>query len=190
MIVAPKGERTGERYNGVMTKPTLSDPAITERWLNDAAKLWLAHDGLWFQEVEKRLGMEAAIAMDKGAWARFSPLEAARIKERLGLPERGGLETLAKALRARLYTLLNEDDLRLEDGRLVYTMTACRVQEARRRKGLDDFPCKEVGIVEYDTFARAIDPRLRTRCLACPPDPHPRDFTCSWEFTLEGDGTE
>jgi hypothetical protein len=167
-----------------MSDRPLRDPEPAARWLEDAAKLWLAHDGLWFQEVEKRLGIEAAIAMDKAAWARFSPLEAARVKARLGLPDGGGLGALAKALRGRLYALLNEDDLRLEEGRLVYTMTACRVQEARHRKGLDDFPCREVGIVEYDAFARAVDPRLRVRCLSCPPERRSQAYYCSWEFTL------
>lgn len=161
------------------------DSASATLWLEDAAKLWLAHDGLWFQEVEKRSGLEAAIAMDKAAWARFSPMEAARIKARLGLPERGGLDALARALRGRLYAILNEDDLRLEKDRLIYTMVACRVQEARSRKGLDAFPCREVGVVEYDAFARAIDPRLRVRCLACPPERRSEAYYCSWEFTLE-----
>lgn len=170
-----------------MTTRPLPDPGNAALWLEDAAKLWLAHDGLWFQEVEKRLGLEAAVAIDKAAWARFSPLEAARIRGRLGLPDKGGLEALAKALRGRLYALLNEDDLRLENDRLIYTMTACRVQEARRRKGLDDFPCREVGIVEYDAFARAVDPRLRVRCLSCPPERRSEAYYCSWEFTLEAE---
>ena len=66
----------------------------------------------------------------------------------------------------------------------VFRMNTCRVQEARKRQGLDDFPCKEVGIVEYSVFARTIDPRIKTRCLCCPPDPHPEDYYCAWEFTL------
>lgn len=167
-----------------MPNRPLPDPDAALPWLEDAAKLWLTHDGLWFQEVEKKLGLEAAIAMDKEAWARFSPLEAARVKARLGLSETSGLEGLAKALRGRLYAILNEDDLRLDKGRLVYTMIACRVQEARRRKGLDDFPCREVGMVEYDAFARAVDPRLRVRCLSCPPERRSDAYYCSWEFTL------
>jgi hypothetical protein len=63
-------------------------------------------------------------------------------------------------------------------------MKTCRVQDARKRKGLDDFPCKEVGLVEYTTFAVTVDPRLRTRCIACPPDDHPDEWWCTWEFTL------
>jgi hypothetical protein len=53
------------------------------------------------------------------------------------------------------------------------------------RKGLSSFPCREVGMVEYSVFARAIDPRIQTASIACPPDPLERDFSCGWEFTLQ-----
>jgi len=68
--------------------------------------------------------------------------------------------------------------------RLVFRMKDCRVQAARKRKGLPDFPCKPVGLVEYSGFARTIDPRIETHCLGCPPDPHPDGWYCSWEFRL------
>ncbi len=38
------------------------------RMLMDDAKNWLAHDGLWFQAVERAHGMEAAIDADRAAW--------------------------------------------------------------------------------------------------------------------------
>jgi hypothetical protein len=69
-------------------------------------------------------------------------------------------------------------------GRAVFVMRDCRVQAARQRKGLPDFPCKTVGIAEYTGFARTVDPRIETRCIACPPDPHPADAWCSWEFII------
>ena len=37
------------------------------RWLEDNAKLWLAHDGLWFQSIEKKRGIDEAIEHDKNA---------------------------------------------------------------------------------------------------------------------------
>lgn len=154
--------------------------------LTDFAKRWLAHDGLWFQAVESAHGMDEAIRLDKQAWDKFSELEAKRIMEFLEIQPGGGLEALARALQLRLYAFVNRQEaFFVEPGRLVFRMNSCRVQEARKRKGLPDFPCKEVGLVEYSVFARTIDSRIKTRCLACPPDEHPEDWYCGWEFTID-----
>ena len=40
-------------------------------------------------------------------------------------------------------------------------------------------------MVEYKTFAEAIDPRIKTECIACPPDPHPEEYYCAWRFYIE-----
>jgi hypothetical protein len=155
--------------------------------LKNFAKNWLAHDGLWFQAVERAHGMENAMELDAEAYARFSPIEARRIKDFLGLPERGGLEALETALEYRLYAVLNRQHSEFKEGALLFYMNDCRVQSARKRKGLPDFPCKEVGLVEYRTFAAEIDPRIQTECIACPPDEHPDDYYCGWKFWIEAD---
>lgn len=153
--------------------------------LIDFAKRWLAHDGLWFQAVEGAHGMEEAIRLDAAAWERFTVLEARRIMNFLGLREGGGLAALKKALSCRLYRFVNEQEiLEPEEGILIFRMNNCRVQAARKRKNLPDFPCKPVGLVEYSGFARTIDSRIETRCLACPPDPHPEEYYCAWEFRI------
>lgn len=154
--------------------------------LEDAAKNWLAHDGLWFQAVEGECGMEMAIQLDARAWERFTVIEAQRIMERHAIPAGAGLDGLAQALQHRLYAYLNvQEILRPDERTLIFRMNDCRVQSARKRKGLPDFPCRPVGLVEYAHFAQTVDPRIRTRCVACPPDPHPPDAWCVWEFTLE-----
>lgn len=153
----------------------------------DDAKNWLAHDGLWFQAVESAHGMEAAIAADRAAWERFTVVEAKRVMERLGMRAGGGIPALLECLKHRLYARLNTQEVTFaSDDRAVFVMRDCRVQSARRRRGLPDFPCKSVGLVEYAEFARTVDPRIRTRCIACPPDAHPDDVWCAWEFTVEG----
>lgn len=152
----------------------------------DDAKNWLAHDGLWFQAIEKTHGMEVAIAADTDAWRKFTVIEAKRIMARLGLKPGGGIPALLECLNHRLYARLNlQEAIEVSDTRAVFRMVDCRVQSARKRKGLNDFPCKSVGIVEYSEFARTIDPRISTNCIACPPDAHPDEFFCSWEFTLQ-----
>ena len=85
-------------------------------WLSDACKNWLAHDGLWFQAVERRFGMDAAMACDAEAWRRFAAVEAGRVARRLELPEHPGLEGLATALSHRMYSLLNRWELRWPAG--------------------------------------------------------------------------
>jgi hypothetical protein len=155
------------------------------RIIVDDAKNWLAHDGLWFQAVERRYGMEVAIEADADAWRSFTVIEAKRIMERLAIKPGGGVPALVECLQHRLYARLNLQDLvEQSEERVVFRMLDCRVQSARRKKGLPDFPCKSVGIVEYQEFARTVDPRFRTRCIACPPDNHPPEFWCVWEFSL------
>ena len=61
----------------------------SRRALSDAAKNWLAIDGLWFQAVEQVYGMDAALAIDRQVWSQFAVIEARRIKEWLSLPEKG-----------------------------------------------------------------------------------------------------
>ncbi len=154
--------------------------------LTDAAKNWLAHDGLWFLEVEKELGIDKAIELDRNAWEKFTVLEATRIMKRMNIKRGSGIPGLVKALKYRLYAHVNiQETIEISEKRCVFRMNDCRVQSARKRKGLTDFPCKPVGLVEYGNFAKTIDPRIKTRCIACPPDDHPEDYWCAWEFTIE-----
>lgn len=148
--------------------------------LADAARNWVAIDGLWFQAVEEAYGMEAAIALDRLVWERFVPIEARRIKERLSLPENGGLDALEIALKNRLVSFLNTlEILRPDKNTLIVTLKTCRVQSARERKGMPLFPCKSVGLIEFSLFARTIDSRIATHCLSCPPQSHPGTRYCS-----------
>jgi hypothetical protein len=153
--------------------------------LEGVAANWLANDGVWFQAVEFAHGMNDAKRCNDSCWAHFSPLEAWSIKRLLGMPETPGLEGLKEALGYRVYAQINTQSVVEEGPRgFIFQMNECRVQAARSRKGLEDYPCKSAGLVEYTYFARAIDPRIRTVCVGCPPDTHPDDWYCAWRFTL------
>ena len=162
------------------------DRETLEKMLVDFAKNWLAHDGLWFQAVEKQFGMPKAIELDAEAWATFTVLEAKRIMALYDIPEGSGLDGLKKALGFRLYAVLNKQEIRNEtENSFEFYMVDCRVQSARRRKNMPLFPCKSVGIVEYAGFAKTIDERIRTDCIACPPDPEAgKEFFCGWRFSI------
>ncbi len=149
------------------------------------AKNWLAHDGCWFLAAEEKYGLEIAMELDTKSWERFAVAEAKRIMTVFGIGPNSGLKALEKAFQYRLYAPVNRQETEwLDDGTMIFRMLECRVQKIRRLKGLPDFPCKSVGIVEFSRFAKTVDPRIETKCIACPPD-EVSDFFCGWEFVID-----
>ena len=149
------------------------------------AKNWLVGDGVWFQTIERAEGMNEAKRCNDSCWAHFSPFEAYSIRQLLHLSEHPGLDGLKKALGFRVYACINTQSIVDEtEESFVFQMNKCRVQDARKRKGLDDYPCKSAGLVEYGYFAKAIDSRIQTECIGCPPDKHPDDWYCAWKFSI------
>ena len=151
------------------------------------AKSWLAHDGCWFLAAEEKYGMDVAMELDTRSWERFAVSEAKRIMKAFDITPNGGLKALEKAFQYRLYVAINKQEIEwINDNSMIFRMLECRVQKTRRQKKMPDFPCKSVGIVEFTYFAKTVDSRIQTRCIACPPD-KADDYYCAWEFTLDGD---
>jgi hypothetical protein len=175
-----------EMKDGLPT-PLLNLPDEVLKALKETIAInWLANDGVWFQAVEFSEGMEIAKKCNDACWGHFSPFEAWSIKQFLNLPENPGLEGLKQALQFRLYATINKQSITDETTTgFIFRMNECRVQSARKRKGLDDYPCKSGGLIEYATFASAIDSRIKTECIGCPPDQHPEEWYCAWRFYTE-----
>jgi hypothetical protein len=76
------------RSNQPTMKP--GSAAAPRAELIDAAKNWLAMDGLWFQAVEKAFGMDTALAWTRSGAHSLS--EAMRIKRTAHPPDNGGLD--------------------------------------------------------------------------------------------------
>lgn len=183
-------ERVSKRLQIPTKSGILADATKEElvELLADMAKSWLANDGIWFQVVESNFDhdMYQAKRINDSCWFRFSYIEAKRIMGRLNLPKNGGIPALKEALKYRQYALINRQEiLDVGENKIVFRMNECRVQLARSRAGLPDYPCKSAGIVEYTRFAEGIDPRFKTNCIGCPPDPHPEEWYCAWEFVLQ-----
>ena len=171
--------------DGVPASLKSRSPEELKTLLDGLSANWLADDGIWFQAVEQRYGMAAAQGCNDQAWARFSPFEAACIRALRPIPNDDPLDALAAALDGRLYAQINRYSIERPDkATLILYMNDCRVQSTRQRKGLADYPCKSAGIIEYTTFAHAIDARIKTECIGCPPDKHPAEWFCAWKFTV------
>ena len=174
-----------EMQDGIPTPLLNMDKKDLLELLDGAAINWLANDGVWFQSVEFTSGMNDAKRCNDSCWAHFSPFEAWAVRRFLSLGDHCGLEGLKKALSFRVYARINVQSFE-DDGSdaFIFRMNECRVQAARKSKQLPDYPCKSAGLVEYSYFARAIDPRIQTECIGCPPDAHPDDWYCAWRFSI------
>jgi len=152
--------------------------------LMDDSKNVIAMDGVWFQAIEKEYGMDAAMQFDGEAWKLYTRSEARRIKAFLSLGDHSGLEGLARALNYRMVDRANPSEVVRSENTLRYTIMRCRVQDARKRKGMPLHPCKSAAVFEYSGFAEEIDDRIKCRCISCYPDVSDESCACSWEFYI------
>lgn len=145
----------------------------------------LTVDGLWFLSAEKSLGLEEAIRWDEDVWREFGKLSAKRLQKALSIKSVGEIEDLGKlSLLSPMFICLG-GHVEIEEGMCRLSITECRPQQARVRKALGEFPCKSVGIAYFEGFSAALDPRLKFRCVHCPPDEHPEDLFCQWELWVD-----
>lgn len=87
---------------------------------------------------------------------------------------------MIEALKHRVYANINNQEvIEVSDNICVFRMNDCCIRSARKRRGFSSIPCKEVGIQEYSLFAKTIDPRIKTECIACPPGNHPDKYWCA-----------
>ncbi len=147
------------------------------------SKNWNTVDGLWFRLVEEEYGLETALKLDYKMWESYEPIEARRIKDFLQLSG-GGPEAVVKAIHFAAWAPSTEYRVEKTSLGALWTCTYCPAQEARKRKGLGEHRCKPAGISCFGGAARVIDPAVTVRCVFCPPDPHPEDSWCQWEFTV------
>ena len=173
-------------HEGIPVPLSDMDGELLDKLIESFAINWLANDGVWFQAVEFTRGMNDAKRCNDSCWGQFSPFEAWSVKRLLGLGPNPGIEGLKKAMEFRLYAFVNKQSFsEVTKKSMIFRMDECRVQNARKRKGLDDYPCKSGGLVEYTSFAEAIDNRIKTEVISCPPDPHPENYYCAWRFYID-----
>ena len=142
-----------------------------------------AVDGLYFLGIEKRFGTPAATEIDQDVWRQMGIIEAKRLKK---MNIRGDdIPGLMDALRLSSWALDIEDkEIEVHQDRGLIRNLNCRVQTTRARKGLDEFPCKGVRLGFMESFAEEFNPDIEVKCNVCPPDEHPDNLWCEWEFTM------
>lgn len=143
--------------------------------------MW-AVDGLYFVGIEEKFGTKEATKIDAFVWQVMGKLEARKIKKLFDI-KGSDISSMMKALQYSGWALdLEDKEIIIKDDKAILRNVKCRVQNKRIEKGLKEFGCKPVRGGFLRSFAMEFNKNITVNCNVCPPDDHPDDLWCEWEF--------